>query len=145
MKDITNDLKERIDELLAMRAQLQRQLDALTEREDMLRSMLEYERMRWPEQPALPGLDKTNGHRLWTPLSRFIVDALGSYGPQSVDELKRRALDRGHDFKGKNPARVLNFALVGMAQNRIVKKLETGKWKLMHPADESGQLGQANS
>jgi len=137
MKDIRNDLKERIGELQALRAQLQRQLDTLAEREAMLHSMLEYERMRWPEQAILPGLDKTNGHRLWTPLSRFIVETLGTYGPQSLDELRRRALDHGHDFKGKSPGRALNFALVGMARNRIVKKLDTGKWKLAHPDDES--------
>jgi len=138
MKDITKDLQERIEEVQDKRAQLQRQLDALTAREATLRSMFEYERMRWPEQPALPGLDKTNGHRLWSPLSKFIVETLGSHGPQSLDDLKRRALDRGYDFKGKSPGRALNFALVGMARNRIVEQIDTGQWKLAHPDDESG-------
>lgn len=137
MKDITNDLKERIGELLAQRAQLQRQLDALTQREAMLRSMLEYEQMRWPEQPSLPGLDKTNGRRLSSPLSRFIVETLGSYGSQSLDELKRRALDLGLDFEDKNAGRVLHFALVGMARNNIVKReADTGKWRLVQPEGE---------
>ena len=138
MKDITKDLQERIEEVQDKRAQLQRQLDALTAREATLRSMLEYERLHWAEQPAFPGLDKTNGHQLWSPLSKFIVETLGSHGPQSLDDLKRKALDCGYDFKGKSPGRALNFALVGMARNRIVEQIDTGQWKLAHPDDESG-------
>jgi hypothetical protein len=138
MKDITKDLQERIDEIRAERGQLERRMTALSEREQMLTSMLEDERMRWPGQPALPGLERTNGLRLSSPLSRFLIETLSTHGPQSLEELKRRALDRGLDFSRKNPGRTLNFALVGMKQHSMVERLDTRQWKLTDRKDESG-------
>jgi len=137
MRDITKDLQERIGEIRAERAQLQRRIDLLTDRERILISMLEDERMRWPGQPTLPGLDGTNGLRLSSPLSRFLMETLRTHGPQSLDELKRRALDLGLDFSRKNPGRTLNFALVGMKQHHMVDRLDTGQWKLADRKDGS--------
>ena len=77
MRDITKEIEERIDEVEAERAQLQRRMEGLAEKAEMLRDVLEYERTRWPEQPILPGLDGRNGHRLSSPISRFVMTALG--------------------------------------------------------------------
>jgi uncharacterized protein YceH (UPF0502 family) len=137
MKDITKDLQERIDEIRTECAQIQRRMDLLIERERILTSMLEDERMRWPGQPTLPGLERTNGLRLSSPLSRFLIETLSTHGPQSLEELKRRALDHGLDFSRKNPGRTLNFALVGMKQHSMVERLDTGQWKLADRKDGS--------
>ena len=132
MRDIRKDLEERIEETEAERAQFHRRIEALDQRIDMLRGMLESEKARWPEQQVLPGLISGNGvrHRLSSPLSQFLVKALADGAPRSLTDLKRRAKDMGVDFSGKTPGRALHFALVGMQQNQMVERLETGEWKL---------------
>ena len=129
MRDITKDLEERIDETKKEHARLLRQILALQQNEKMLTAMLESERARWPEQAALPGMVGSNGaSRSPSAFSRFLQHALSDGRPRSLDELKLLAQGQGIDFGSKTPGRVLHYALVGMQQNRMVKRLESGEW-----------------
>ena len=146
MRDITKDIEERIAEVEAEQGRLQRRIDALAEKGDKLRGVLEYELMRSPPQTSIPGLEAQNGHRLSSPISRFVMKALRDGTARSLNELKRRAKDDGIDFGGKNPGRVLHFALVGMRQTKMVRRLETGEWQLAveaNPSSEATVLGHS--
>jgi hypothetical protein len=133
MRDIRQDLRERIDKLESERLELQTQLEQLSRREITLKALLLEEDSRWSTQerlfPAEGEHPPTNGHR--TAYSKFLIQALiDHHGPIRLDVLKALAQQRGINFEGKNPGRVLHFALLGMAQNGVVEMVEKGVWRL---------------
>jgi hypothetical protein len=135
MKDIRQDLKERLADIEQERARLQARLAELTHIESGLKSLLEDEDKRWKPTPEMLPLfprPQVDGNGKYTsPLSRSIVDSL-KFGPRSLKELKETARLDGIDFGDKNAGRSIHFALVGMAQNNLVERLENGKWRLAH-------------
>jgi len=88
MKDIRDDLRERLEEIKNDRAQFHRRLEALTEKENTIQALLEAEETRWGSQIALPmGLPtQANGQRGSTAHSRFILDALRDGRARSLQE-----------------------------------------------------------
>lgn len=80
-----------------------------------------------PEVSEVPSRESATRHA-HNPLSRFLLEALAERG-KSLEKLKREAKAKGFTFPGKHPGRVLHYALVGMAQNRLVEK-SNGIWRL---------------
>ena len=101
--------------------------------EEQVKGLLEYETVRMRlagrDQAALFPEDQPT-ERERSLLSQFIRDALNDGTPRSLEDLKRIAQDRGMDFGGKNPGRVLHFGLLGMAQNNLVEMVEKGVWRI---------------
>lgn len=56
----------------------------------------------------------------------FLREVLAGGRPGTREELEKAASDRSLNFEGKNPGRVLHFALLGMAQNGIVEMVSKG-------------------
>ena len=140
MRDISGDLGERLGEVEAERGRLQRQLEALVEREKILRSMLESEASRWGQQRLSPLIPMANGHSgVGGPYGKFVIEALSPGAPQGLTYLKKLATDMGVDFGDKSPGRVLHYALVGLKERGLVRRTDTDEWELIHEKDSEGQ------
>jgi|SRR5471030_2712600 hypothetical protein len=128
MRDIREDLRQRLTMIAAQRGQLRAKLSWLDEAEAHIKGLLDYEHVQAEmEQPFL--FDAFSEETERSPVAQFLRDALADLQPKTLDELKARALARGLDFKGKNPGRVLHFALVGMAQSGLAESLGSGSWR----------------
>lgn len=132
MRDIRQDLRERLAEVEAQCAHHQRQVEALVEQERTLRALLNAEEARWPvQQPLIPGYETSkasvtkNGH---SPLGRFLIERLAT-GGKTLPMLKSEAEHAGILLTSKHPGRALHFSLVGMARNGYVEKVN-GVWQL---------------
>jgi hypothetical protein len=80
-----------------------------------------------PEVSEVPSRESAARHA-HNPLSRFLLGTLAE-GDKNLQTLKREAKAKGLTFPGKHLGRVLHYALVGMAQNRLVEK-SNGTWRL---------------
>ena len=111
------------------RGEMQNRLIWLGEMESHIKAALEYEIAQAEnDQSVLFAVDAGEIER--SPVATFIREVLSDYRPRSLDDLKNQAAARRLDFKGKNPGRVLHFALVGMAQSGLVERLAGGDWRL---------------
>jgi hypothetical protein len=103
---------------------MQQSLREMTEQQATLEKLLEAEESLW--QQATPSLFPE-----CEPLSQVLIDALkAKNGAASLEELKDAAVERGVPFGRKQPGRVIHFAMLGMAQNRLVERTEDGRWEL---------------
>lgn len=135
MRDIREDLRQRLMRIGIQRAELQQRLVWLGNVQEHIKAALEYEISEADtDQSTLfsdlgePGSDRS-------PLAQFLREVLSDLRPHTLEELKTTATARALDFKGKNPGRVLHFALVGMAQSHLVESLGSGTWRLkQHPS-----------
>ncbi|MBI2303284.1 MAG: hypothetical protein HYU86_00860 [Chloroflexi bacterium] len=131
MRDIRRDIQERLEDVEAEKAQLQRRLSNLADNEAILRKLLEQEELRWKaQQPALAGLDVVPKAQGRSPLGRFILDTLGDGSEWTLEQLVTAAIAKGMFFNGKSPKRAIHFSLVGMKQNGLVRWVRSGVWKL---------------
>jgi len=133
VRDLREDLRQRLQALALERATLSERLAYLDQIEVQTKNLLEYEVMRIQAgSAAQQGLftDTQIADSQRSDLSLFLRDALSDGTPRPLGYLKRAAQKRQIDFGGKNPGRVLHFALTGMAQNGIVEMEEKGVWRL---------------
>jgi hypothetical protein len=68
-------------------------------------------------------------------LGRFLLESLKE-GGKTLGTLKAEATKAGFVYPGKQLGRVIHFALVGMAQNRLVEKVN-GIWKVRDQGDKN--------
>ena len=127
MKNITTDLEERLEEVADERSRLQRQLDALADRETTLKSLLETEANRWGQQHRLPEEFQGNGHG--SLYGNFVLQAL-KQGERDLESLKRLALDMQLEFGNKSPGRAIHFALVGLQRRGLIDRTDDDNWIL---------------
>lgn len=137
MRDIRPDLKERLENIAKQRQQLQESLVQLKEQEDRISDLLKVEDSRFEAEresflPLFEPDPETVGHngKYGSPVARFVFDFLHENKEASLQMLKRGAAREGIPFGRKNPGRALHFLLVGMAQNGLVEKMDSGQWKL---------------
>jgi hypothetical protein len=129
MRDIREDLRQRLTRIGIQRGELQARLTWLAAMQEHIEAAIEYEAAQSDNQTMLFSehageLDRGSS------LARFIRDVLSDLRPRSLEELKISATSKGLNFNGKNPGRVLHFALVGMAQSNLVESLGNGVWRL---------------
>jgi hypothetical protein len=130
MRDIREELKQRLSQIEYQRATLRSRMVWLDEMETHIKAALEYEKMHSdPGQANLFSEEPLGVERSAT--GRFIREALSDLRPKTLDELKLAAEQRGMMFGEKNPGRVLHFALVGMKQSGIVERSAEGRWRLL--------------
>lgn len=135
MRDIREDLRQRLSFVAGQRGEMRARLEWLDRVEEQLRGLLEYERLLQQEVAQESDRPESRYHEEQLlaermNLSQFLRSALSDAKPHTLDELKREAEKIGFDFAGKNPGRVIHFALLGMAQNGIVQMVERGVWQL---------------
>lgn len=138
MRDIRDDLRQRLVRIGLQRAELQARFEWLGQVEGHIKAAIEYETSQAEnDQSMLFSEPSVSDH---SPLGQFVREALSDLKPRSLDELKNLAASRGLDFREKNPGRVLHFTLVGMAQNNLVERLASGDWRLTHKAMDQRPL-----
>ena len=141
MRDIRNDLAERLKDIEAERTRLLQRLDELTPTEQALQALLAEEEARWSRlQPPLFAVqsERTNGKKARTEVSQFLMNALADGKPKAVQALKESALKLGIAFGSKKPGRVIHMALLGMAQNGLVEMVTKGVWKVKEKEERAG-------
>jgi serine phosphatase RsbU (regulator of sigma subunit) len=128
MKNITQELQERLDEVKRQKVILQKELENLVTTEAGLKSLLEHEQRRWGQMTMLPNQQMHVPKTGSTPLSKFLLDSL-KRGNKSVHLLKDEALALGLLKNSKYPNRSVHFALVALKRGGLVEK--TGEfWHL---------------
>ena len=129
MKDITNELRERLRDVENQRARLQKNLERFTAVENSLKTLLGLEEERWgTQEPLLLGIKAPRPEKGKTPLSRFLLTTLKE-NPKSVIALTQEAQNAGLLKESKYPRRAIHFALVGMSRGGLVEK-SNKVWKL---------------
>jgi len=131
MRDIREDLRQRLVSITLQRGQLQARLRWLDDAEAHVKGLLDYEKMQaqMDQQPLFSEEElPTDTER--SEVALFLRDVLADGRPRSLDELKKHAATRNIEFGEKNPGRVLHFALLGMAQSGIVEMVDKGVWQM---------------
>jgi hypothetical protein len=132
MRDIRDDLQDRLQAVDAECEQLQKRLASLEEQRKMLNVLLQEERRRWPDIGAsLPGYRYESME-----LSDVIRDIMSDGTSWLGKAVAGIALDRGYQFGRSKPARVVHSTLIGMQNKSQVKSLGGGRWKLVPGADD---------
>jgi hypothetical protein len=133
MRDIRQDLRERLSSVRTKRESLQRELASVDAQESTISNLLEAEEALWSQ--VNPPLFEGTEEKPSSPLSQVLLETLKSQsGSASLEELKRSAVRRGVPFGGKQPGRVIHFAMLGMAQHKLVERKGDGSWTLIEQA-----------
>lgn len=135
VRDLREEVRQRLQLILAERGQLQQRLQFLEESEKQLKQLLAFEEMRIRYEQtnmAFPFVapDKQNVEADRSTLALFLKDCLLDGQSHSLGDLKAKAEDAGIEFEGKHPGRVLHFALLGMSQGGSVEMVKKGVWRM---------------
>jgi hypothetical protein len=134
LRDLREELKKRLQLVVAERGQLEGRILFLRESEQQLKALLDYEEMRVRHEESnltFPFLSADrSGETARSKFALFIQDALAGGQTRSLEDLKQAAVDARINFEGKRPGRVLHYALLGMSQNGLVERVATGVWRM---------------
>lgn len=137
MRDIREDLKERMELMARERQNLEVRLASLAQQATILEALLEQENQRIhasSNQPSLsfvqPSAPKINGEKYSSPLSLAVLEVFRTINPANLGQFKAQAQRDRVEFGGKHPGRAIHFLLLGMEQNGLVERLEDGRWRL---------------
>ena len=137
MRDIRKDLQDRLVEIEAERRRLQKRLDQLERREQLVRDLLTEEDTRWSVREPELGLPYTTlqTQRRAVELSdsrlaRFLLEILGDGQSWPREKLANRAIAASLLDQSKKPGRAVHGCLVGLKRRGLVEIVETGVWKL---------------
>jgi hypothetical protein len=142
LRDLRDDLRHRLRGIELEIAQLQGRIEFLRETQQHLEFSLKYEDMRMRQEEhnmTLPFLNAVEDSPESSSLARFLRNKLSDGRNWSLEELKRAAGAESIAFDGKQPGRVLHFALLGMAQNKSVEMVERGVWRIARGAFEQSR------
>ena len=111
MRDIRNDLQERLAGVMARRESLQREVELLGHQVTSIQRLLDEENKYWDAlTPRLFANPSANQNEELS-LSDLIVEGLDSFGgAASLEELKGFAAERGYSFGEKHPGREIGRA-----------------------------------
>jgi hypothetical protein len=134
LHDLREELRQRLTLIDIERGQIRERLVFLEESEVHVRALLSYEEMRMrTDDPnlVLPFLSSPRGDGPErTKLTLFLRDKMADGQTWTLEDLKKAAEDSKMEFDGKQPGRVLHFALLGMAQNGTAEMVSKGTWRL---------------
>lgn len=143
MRDIREDLKERIRVLTLEQERLQKEIAELEGKKNLLGDLLHAEELRWcAVQPASiespPGAPPAApvAHRS---LRELILDIMSDYDSWSGSMITRIACNRGFRFGASSPGRVVHYTLIGMAKIGWVEQLGQGRWRRILDKNEQHQ------
>ena len=139
MRDIRDDLRERLETIAAEKRRLQDQVTSLDRQEASVKVLLADEDNRWSGvQPKLFLPTRGGNGRIQhaaapeltgTPLSQMIREILSDGVGRTARGIGEIVKQRGFPFGEKHPSRVVHFALLGMDQNKLVQSRK-GVWTL---------------
>jgi hypothetical protein len=148
MRNIAQDIRERLEEIAAERRKLQLRLDDLVKMESGLKILLQQEESRWsalsassspsPEIPESQILKKADNGHIKSPLSNLLLEALADHKPKSNTELTQFAVARGYPFGAKKPKQSVNFAMVALSNAGKVRRDKAAEqWVLLKEKGEA--------
>jgi hypothetical protein len=134
MRDIREDLQERLEAISADRAALQKQIDALASREASLKMMLAEEESRiranGAGRPQLP-FDRValvGGMQI----TDLIKATLRNHrGRLRFEEVKDQIENMPFDFAGQKPGRVIHGGLLSLMRTKEVDKDKEGRYGII--------------
>lgn len=134
MRDIRQDLRERLDDIAAERSKLQAQVANLQTLEDTYKAALREEELR---------IARISPSAQVKPLP-FPASSSSGLGPiiMRVFRTKQRALAldevrdeiltaKAFDFGEKKPGRSVHFGLVALKNGGEIEQLEDGRWRML--------------
>lgn len=129
MRDIREDLQDRIRECTLEQESLQRQIDEIDARKRLLQTLLEEEYRRWPgDEPGNAAIPSPK-------LQEMILDIMSDGDTWNGGTVTKIALSRGFNFGLGKPGRIVHFTLLGMSKHGTVENVGEGQWKLVKPRD----------
>ena len=144
MRDIRNDLRERLTEVESERRHLKEQLAVIDQEEHVVRRMLAHEDARWSGRQhslfAPPVIEPP-----MSPIRAFLLEAMSDGQSWSLERLKERAKEKELELKTDRPGQALHAALVAMKRSGLAEIVETGVWRRTNvdapPAETDGASG----
>jgi hypothetical protein len=134
MRDIRDDLNDRLRKIAELRQHLLGQLRALEVQEAAAKAMLLAEDARFGGE-ELPLGDSASAQPVTSPTSvfrRFVLECLNDGREWSLSRLSKEATARGISTTiDRSLGRSLHAALLGLKQQGIVEIPEPGHWKLI--------------
>jgi hypothetical protein len=134
MRDIRQDLQERLDAIEADRAALQKQIDALNLLEASVRMMLAKEEMRIrsfsSDRPELPfgNADLVGGMQI----TDLIKSTLRRNRRLAFEEVKEQIMKTPFKFEeGQKPGRVIHGGLLSLLRTREIDKDEQERYGII--------------
>jgi hypothetical protein len=154
MRDIRDDLRERLDAFAAKRVELERQLAEVQTQETSYKVALRQEEQRIRDltdsrgaslfPKSAPEMNSDEGTSS-PALTSVILNAMAAkHRPLALDEIKD-AISNSFNFGEKAPGRSIHFGLVGLQRNGEVDRLTDGRWTIREvplngvPAQEKTQ------
>ena len=135
MRDIRNDLKERLESLSQERDGLEKQyqgrLREFEGRESLLRQLLHQEDVRaLGDQPSLfRKVREGQADKETSDLTRLILDMLADGQNWSLDRLKEAGEKRGVLGGFESPGRSIHGALLSLKRQAKVQNIDQGVWR----------------
>lgn len=133
MRDIRDDLRERVAVLEKEQKELEKRLEAVQAQREALRSLLEDEEARWrqfqssgpQEAPSHFG----NGHPVGlNPLAGLVYNLLSDGDVWLPSQLTSAAIRRDFPFGQKSPGRVVHAACLSLLREGLAEQAEGG-WR----------------
>ena len=137
MKDLKDELAQRLQKVRDERKQLTDRLNRLVQLEQAIDLLINEEDFSTGTGQLSPlPVKAIIGPNVIgrTELSRLIVKALADGKPRSLTDLVQLAKNENFNFFDKSPKRVLHFALVGLQYNGYARMLERSIWQLTEKA-----------
>lgn len=137
MRNIGQELNNRLRALDEERRVIERRLQTLTELEKALKLLIAEENIQLQgQQLPLRSVRSVNGKHSeeLSPLGRFLVEIIADGAARPLKSIAELANNRGWDFQGKNPSRVLHFALIGLKRRGYAQSEPPSIWRLTSKA-----------
>jgi hypothetical protein len=147
MRDIRDDLTDRLKVIAEKRRRILAAIKALDVQEAAIKSLLEAEDTRFGGE-SLPLGERADANALQAtataPTSifrRFVLECLNNGQEWSLSRMRRQAIESGlsPNEDGQSLGRQLHAALLGLKQQGLVEIPEPGHWKLVRPRLVEGQ------
>ncbi len=134
MRDIRNDLKERLESLDAELVELRSQLEKAQEAREHLVALWTVETSKWAKFESLTSdgenLLQVQKGKAKSPLARLILEKLSDRKSHTLIELCKEAATREIPFGNKSPKRTLHMAILGLAKGGGIERVSRNNWRL---------------
>jgi hypothetical protein len=132
MRDIRDDLKERLDGIEARRLRLRDVLKDLDAEATVINQLLLFENQRrHVPGPLSGGVYISAGDQRLQPVADFITDLLRAGGPLSKNNIRLKCEDAGY-FKGEEATgRVVHATLMNLMRHGRIRLRENGLYEII--------------
>lgn len=127
MRDIRQDLNDRLTTIDAERSSLQERLSILDQEKALVFQMLELENSRWQKarSPTQGAQNRVDGPEL----SHYIMKLLADGREWRHGVIRDKAVSDGYLAESDSPGRAIHASLVNLKRQGVVEHVDTGIWK----------------